>query len=128
LLHAALLSANLRQSEVCTASAHRKTSHNKKKFPCIPRVQWLQKQPYKKSVSINVHLWLKNNPRQNFRVFRVFSGYKNNPIKKSVFICVHPWLKIGCGRVVHPKDGVDVVDGGYQDLILLAFLPLHGMP
>jgi hypothetical protein len=25
-------------------------------------------------------------------------------------------------------DGVDVVDGGYQDLTLLAFLPLHGMP
>ncbi len=25
-------------------------------------------------------------------------------------------------------DGVDIVDGGYQDLTFLAFLPLHGMP
>jgi len=25
-------------------------------------------------------------------------------------------------------DGVDVVDGGYQDLTFLAFLPLHDMP
>jgi hypothetical protein len=34
-------------------------NNHRQKFPCIPRVQWLQKQPYKKSVFICVHPWLK---------------------------------------------------------------------
>ena len=38
--------------------------------------------------------------KQNFRIFRVFSGYKTT-LQKSVFT-VHPWLKIVV-LVVHPS-------------------------